>query len=65
MPSNMHRRRVLESNGFNQAIKPSHDKDKFEKNMNNVTTNSSDNNSAISDELTLDDFGGRSDALGG
>jgi hypothetical protein len=65
MPSHVHRKTDRGPNGLGRAIKPSDDKDKSQKNLNKLKLSSSEDDAVPFNELTLDDFGGRSDAPGG
>jgi hypothetical protein len=58
-------RRASQSSKLSYTIKSSHDEVKTDYDTKKVAVHSSADDAAISNELTLDDFGGRSDALGG
>jgi hypothetical protein len=58
-------RRALALNRLNYAIKSAGDETKAGFDTKMLAVLLSDDNTAIASELTLDDFGGRSDALGG
>jgi len=54
-----------ELNGLSHALKSSDAEDKSDNDTKKRAVHTSENDTAASDQLTLDDFGGRSDALGG
>jgi hypothetical protein len=65
MSSYMHGSRVLELRSLDRVVKPADNEVKVEGNTKEGAVNPSGLGTDSSLELTLDDFGGRSDALGG
>ena len=65
MSSYMHGSRLLERKIFGRPMKTANDEVKADDPMTVSAVGTSENRRARSAELTLDDFGGRSDALGG
>jgi hypothetical protein len=61
----IHGSRVLELKRLRRAIQRVDDEAKAERNREEMAVSSMIHGSDASPELTLDDFGGRSDALGG
>ncbi len=65
MPSHLNTIRVLEWTSLDRALKPSDATIKPTRGTRGVAEHATENDDASSTVLTLDDFGGRSDALGG
>jgi hypothetical protein len=65
MFSSMHMSRVLESTSLGQAIDPADDAVRAGGDVDGVVARSPEKDDESAAALTLDDFGGRSDALGG
>ncbi len=65
MSSNMHGSRLLELRSLGRAIKPAGGEVNAEVNPKERAVRSESQDTHSSAGLTLDDFGGRSDALGG
>jgi hypothetical protein len=65
MTSHLNTIRVLEWTSLDRALKPSDATVKAARSTKGVAEHATENDDASSTALTLDDFGGRSDALGG
>lgn len=65
MSFSMNTSRMLEPRSLGRAIKPADDAVKADVSTKRVAMNPMENDDVPSAVLTLDDFGGRSDALGG
>jgi hypothetical protein len=65
MPIRVHTSRALELKSLSRTIKPVDDDAKGSGITERVAVGSTGNDEVSFVELTLDDFGGRSDALGG
>jgi hypothetical protein len=65
MTSYLNTSRVLERRNLGRALKPADDRVNVNTGTKGVAADSRDHDDASNADLTLDDFGGRSDALGG
>jgi hypothetical protein len=61
----MHGGGVLELNSHNRAFEPADDKSKADRHLREAAVDPHEYGGSSADEVTLDDLGGRSDALGG